>query len=104
MPQGKKQLYKALRIIYGRALLNGPFSILLTFKGGIMALNDRIKLRPLVVGKKDYTYYFSSEEAAIKHVCSDIKDISSPDAGEPVIARLNNEAYNVYYGVEDEED
>ncbi|AHF97522.1 MAG: class II glutamine amidotransferase [Desulfurella sp.] len=104
MPQDQKKLYKALRIIYGRALLNGPFSILLTFKGGIMALNDRIKLRPLVVGKKDDVYYFSSEEAAIKHICSDIKDISSPDAGEPVIARLTDEAYNVYYGVQDEED
>lgn len=104
MPEDEKQLYKALRIVYGRALLNGPFSILLTFKGGIMALNDRIKLRPLVVGKKANTHYFSSEEAAIKYVCKDVDLVWAPDAGEPVIAKLSDKAFNDYYGVENEED
>ena len=33
-------------------LITGPFSIVLGFDGGLMALNDRLKLRSMVVGRK----------------------------------------------------
>lgn len=33
-------------------LITGPFSIVFGFNGGLMALNDRLKLRSMVVGEK----------------------------------------------------
>ena len=36
----------------GPAMLNGPFAIVLGFNGGMVALNDRIKLRPLVAARQ----------------------------------------------------
>ena len=36
-------------------MITGPFSILVGFTGGLMALNDRLKLRSMVVGEKDET-------------------------------------------------
>ena len=43
-----------------------PFSIIVGFTGGILALNDRLKLRSMVVGEKDGTVYIASEESAIR--------------------------------------
>ena len=46
--------------------MTGPFSIVLGFDGGLMALNDRLKLRSMVVGEKDDKVFIASEEAAIR--------------------------------------
>lgn len=79
---------KALRIIYGNALLNGPFSIIAGNSNFIYALNDRIKLRPLVAARKGEYLYISSEEAPIRKVCPCPDHVWQPDGGEPVIGRI----------------
>ena len=56
-----------------RLLITGPFSILLGFTGGMMALNDRLKLRSMVVGEKGDTVYVASEECAIRAVEPDAR-------------------------------
>ena len=48
MPKEDRELAKAIRIVYGSALLNGPFAIILGHSGGMVGISDRIKLRPLV--------------------------------------------------------
>ena len=39
-----------LRTAFPGLLITGPFSIILGFDGGLMALNDRLKLRSMVIG------------------------------------------------------
>ncbi len=60
----KKHTY--LRTMFSSLLVTGPFSIVLGFEGGLMALNDRLKLRSMVVGEKDDKVFIASEEAAIR--------------------------------------
>ncbi len=88
MPEAPKKLLKNLRIVYGKALLNGPFSIILGCNEAMVAINDRIKLRPLVAAEKGAMLYVSSEEAAIIEVCSSPDRVWVPKGGEPVIGRL----------------
>jgi len=85
LPDDIKEFLKALRIIYGRALVNGPFSIIVANNNFMYALNDRIKLRPLVAAKKGPLTFVSSEESAIRKVCSNPDVIWNPGGGEPVI-------------------
>jgi len=40
--------------------------------GGLMALNDRLKLRSMVVGEKDDRVFIASEEAAIRGMEPDV--------------------------------
>ena len=84
----ERELYRTLRIIYGGALLNGPFSIVVTHAGGMIGLNDRIKLRPMVAARKGASLYVASEEAAIRTICPEPDRIWHPGGGEPVIGRL----------------
>jgi len=88
MPAKKQQEHKKMRMIYGSAALNGPFAFLLAYSGGLIGLNDRVKLRPLVVGRKGRTWYMSSEESAIRVVEPDLEEIFAPPAGKPFIVRL----------------
>ena len=53
-----------------------------------MALNDRLKLRSMVVGEKDDFVYISSEEAAIRVMEPDVDKIYAPAGGEPVIVKV----------------
>ncbi len=98
MDEKDKELYKALRMVYGGAMLNGPFSIIVGFRGGMFGLNDRIKLRPLVVARKGSNVYMASEESAIRYIADDLDEVYMPKAGEPVIAMLTDEAYEKVYG------
>ncbi len=82
------ELLKYLRCIYPSLLITGPFSIILGFSGGLMALNDRLKLRSMVVGEKDDKVYIASEEAAIRTMEPDAENIYSPAGGEPVIVKV----------------
>lgn len=59
----EKHIY--LRTLFSSLLITGPFSIVLGFEGGLMALNDRLKLRSMVVGEKEDKVFIASEEAAI---------------------------------------
>ncbi len=82
----------ALRMVYGSALLNGPFAILFAYKNGLIGLNDRVKLRPLIVGYKGDRVYMSSEESAIRIIEPDLDTVFAPKAGEPVIVEFEAEA------------
>lgn len=84
----KKELYKSLRAVYGSLLMNGPFSIILGTKNGIMALNDRIKLRNMVAATKGDFLYVASEESAIREICPAPEKVWVPKGGEPVIGLL----------------
>lgn len=85
----RQKLCQAIRMVYGSALLNGPFAILFAYNGGLVGLNDRIKLRPLVAAVKGDTVYMASEESAIREICADPERVWAPKAGDPVIAELN---------------
>ena len=74
-------------------LITGPFSIVLGFDGGLMALNDRLKLRSMVVGEKDDKVFIASEEAAIRTMEPNAENIWSPAGGEPVIVKVKEGAY-----------
>lgn len=78
-----------LRNMFSSLLITGPFSILLGFTGGMMALNDRLKLRSMVVGEKNDMVYIASEECAIREIEKDLDRIWAPKGGEPVIVTLD---------------
>lgn len=71
-------------------LITGPFSIILGFEGGLMALNDRLKLRSMVVGEKEDMVYMASEECAIRMMEPDPERIWYPRGGEPVVVKLSD--------------
>lgn len=77
-----------LRSVFSSLLITGPFSIILGFEGGLMALNDRLKLRSMVVGEKADKVYIASEEAAIRTMEPDAENIYAPAGGEPVIVTV----------------
>lgn len=90
-PKEKEQL-SYLRNAFASLLITGPFSILLGFDGGLMALNDRLKLRSMVCAEKDDTVYIASEECAIREICPNPDSVWAPRGGEPVIVTLTGEA------------
>ena len=77
-----------LRTVFSSLLITGPFSIVLGFNGGLMALNDRLKLRSMVVGEYEDKVMIASEEAAIRAMEKNAKNIYSPKGGEPVIVKV----------------
>ncbi|WP_440956799.1 class II glutamine amidotransferase [Methanosarcina sp. Mfa9] len=89
MPPADEELYRAIRLTYGSALMNGPFAIVVASNEGIVGFTDRIKLRPLVVGENGDKLYISSEESAIRVLDPEVKNIRTPRAGEPIIGRFN---------------
>lgn len=88
LQNGASELARALRVTYGSALVNGPFAVIVGRSGEMVGLNDRIKLRPLVAGRRDDVLYVSSEECGIREVCPSPDRVWAPRAGEPVIGRL----------------
>ncbi len=58
-----------------------------------MALNDRLKLRSMVVGEKDDMVYIASEESAIRAIEPDVRNVRAPMGGEPVIVKVKEGAY-----------
>ena len=91
--QEDKEKHTYLRTMFPSLLVTGPFSIVLGFSGGLMALNDRLKLRSMVVGEKDDKVFIASEEAAIRTMEPDAENIWAPAGGEPVIIRVKEGAY-----------
>lgn len=90
-PQAERERLAYLRNAFASLLVTGPFSILVGFEGGMMALNDRLKLRSMVVGEKDETVYFASEECAIRVIQPELDKIWAPRGGEAVIVTLNKD-------------
>lgn len=91
MPKREQKIVTAIRQVYGGALLNGPFSIILGHNRGMVGFNDRIKLRPMTCATQgDDMLYMSSEESAIREI-ADPDTVWSPKAGTAVIGELNEE-------------
>ncbi|MGQ9512978.1 class II glutamine amidotransferase [Thermodesulfitimonas sp.] len=88
MPATERELYTALRQVYGPALLNGPFSIVVSYTRGMIGLTDRIKLRPMVYGRKDEYVLIASEESALRGVIGELDEVRAIKAGEPVMAEI----------------
>ena len=88
MADDERELAQSLREVYGPAMLNGPFAIVLGLHGGMVALNDRIKLRPLVAARQGSIVMVASEESVLHEVLDAPERVWSPRAGEPVIARV----------------
>ena len=93
MDEQQKEVHKYLRTRFPSLLVTGPFSIILGFEGGLMALNDRLKLRSMVVVEKDDKVFISSEEAAIRVMEPDAQNIYAPAGGEPVIIKVKEGAF-----------
>lgn len=89
MDSKQKEKLTALRSVYSSLLITGPFSIILGFDGGIMALNDRLKLRSMIIAEKGNLLLMASEECAIRAMCPEVDKIWSPKGGEPIIAFLS---------------
>ncbi len=89
MPEDLRELARNFRMLYGSSLLNGPFNIIVGHNDFMYALNDRIKLRPMVAAKKNNFLYISSEEAAIRKVCRCPDLLWHPNGGEPVFEILD---------------
>ena len=89
LPQEEKERITYLREVFSSLLITGPFSILLGYTGGIMALNDRLKLRSMVCAEKGETVYFASEECAIRVIEPDVERVWAPSGGEAVVVTLN---------------
>ena len=88
MDDERKQYYTYLRNAFSSLLITGPFSIMVGFDGGLMALGDRLKLRSLVVGEQGDTVYLASEESAIRVIAPELDRLYAPRGGEPVIVTL----------------
>lgn len=88
MNTARNDRVKALRMVYSSALLNGPFSIIVATKNGLVALNDRIKLRSLAAAEREDCLYIASEEAAIRAVQKNPERIWAPRGGEAVVGLL----------------
>jgi glutamate synthase domain-containing protein 1 len=92
MAPEEREAHECLRVMFAAQLITGPFSILVGFEGGLMALNDRLKLRSMVVGEKGDMVYMASEEAAIRVMEPNLDAIWAPRGGQPVIVGLKRDA------------
>ena len=101
MDEEERRIHEAIRMTYGPAALNGPFAIVVGTHEGMIFMNgdieknntmigltDRIKLRPLIAAEKDDLVFVSSEEAAIRRICPELDKVEMPDAGTPIIVRI----------------
>lgn len=89
MPPQERERLTYLRAAFSNLLVTGPFSILVGFQGGLMALNDRLKLRSMVVGEQGDLVYISSEESAIRAIAPKLDRVWSPEGGQPVLVTLD---------------
>lgn len=88
MPEEQKQMYTAIRQVYGSGMLNGPFSIIVAHPRAMVGFNDRIKLRPMVCATKDDMVYMASEESAIREIAPSLDKVWPAVAGKPIVAEL----------------
>ncbi|MDI6783483.1 MAG: glutamine amidotransferase family protein [bacterium] len=91
MPEEQQKVMKAIRMTFGPALVNGPFAILFGSNKWLIGMNDRIKLRPFIVGIKGEYTYMASEESAIREVEPDLDKVWAPHAGYPVVVFVDEQ-------------
>ena len=101
MPKDRAELAKAVRLTYAPALLNGPFSICVGFTGGMIALNDRIKLRPMTAARHGAKVYVASEESAIRAICPKPDAVWQMAAGEPLVVKVDGIANEYVKSIQD---
>ncbi len=89
----EKEQLTYLRTMFSSLLVTGPFSIILGFEGGLMALNDRLKLRSMVTAEKDDKVFIASEEAAIRVMEPNAEHVYAPAGGEPVIVKVREGSF-----------
>ncbi len=92
MDEEEQRVVRTLRICYGGALINGPFSVLVGRRDGMIGFNDRIKLRPMTAARKDDVLYIASEEAAIRVICRKPDTLWHAEGGVPIVGRLKTAA------------
>ena len=88
MPEEERARAEYLRRNFSGLLVTGPFSVILGYKGGLLAINDRLKLRSMVVGEYKNTTYIASEECAIRAIAPVLDRLYAPEGGEAVIAEV----------------
>ena len=91
--EAERQRLSYLRTVFPSLLITGPFSIILGFDGGLVALNDRLKLRSMVVGEKEDKVFIASEESAIRAMEPNVENVWAPTGGEPVIVTVKEGAF-----------
>ena len=57
---------------------------------GLLAINDRLKLRALMAAEKGSMVYMASEQAAIELVCPDAENMRAIGGGEPFVVQLDS--------------
>ncbi len=90
MSDDERALHKALRSVYGGLLMNGPFAVVIANTGQMIALTDRIRLRPLTAATRGSVLYLSSEEASIRLVSPDLDEVWTPMGGVPIIGKIGS--------------
>jgi glutamate synthase domain-containing protein 3 len=82
----------ALLARYRGARLDGPFAVVAGYCDGsdtyLIALTDRSKFRPILIGEDEACYYIASEENQIRNLSKEAK-IWTPEPGSFFIASLN---------------
>ena len=92
MTEEQQKIARTLRMVYGGALINGPFSVLVANADGMIGFNDRIKLRPMAAARKGDRLYIASEEAAIRVMCKDPEVLWHAEGGVPIVGKLQKKA------------
>ncbi|MCR4934974.1 MAG: glutamine amidotransferase family protein [Oscillospiraceae bacterium] len=90
MPEAERRELQYLRSVFPSLLITGPFSIVLGFTGGLMALNDRLKLRSMVTAERGDRVFIASEEAAIRAMEPEAENFYAPAGGEPFLVRVGD--------------
>ena len=85
LPEEEREIARTLRIVYGSALVNGPFGVIVARGDFMLGINDRIKLRPLVAAEKGKTLFIASEQSAIFRMEQHPDRVWMPRAGEITI-------------------
>ena len=82
---------RKLLIRYRGARLDGPFAVVAGFSDGddthLLALTDRSKFRPLLVGEDDERFYVASEENQIRNLSKDAV-VWAPEPGSFFLASV----------------
>jgi glutamate synthase domain-containing protein 1 len=82
---------RKLLIRYRGARLDGPFAVVAGFSDGddtyLLALTDRSKFRPLLVGEDDHRFYVASEENQIRNLSKDAV-VWAPEPGSFFLASV----------------
>ena len=75
------------RLVYSLQSVKGAYSLLLMTNDSLIAIRDPIGIRPLVIGKLNDSYFFSSESCGLDIIGAEL--VRDVDPGEIVIVKNN---------------